>query len=166
MRRHDEALAYIGLGANLGDARATVEQALAALAAFPETMLRRVSALYSSEPVDAAGPPYVNAVALLQTRLAPFALMKRLRALERRHQRRRPYRNAPRTLDLDLLLYGGMSLQTPELMLPHPRMHERGFVLQPLAEIDPHATVPGRGVVADLLAQPAVAAQRLWKLVP
>ncbi len=157
-----ESLAYVGLGANLGDAPATLAVAFEALAALPQTGLTRRSSLWRSAPIDSSGPDYVNAVAELRTRLAPLELLRRLQAIEQAHGRERPYRNAPRTLDLDLLLYEACVLATPELTLPHPRAHARAFVLQPLAELDAQLEIPGHGTVASLL--PAVADQRLERL--
>lgn len=149
--------AYVGLGANLGDAARTVEDALVALAALPGTVLAARSSLWRSAPVDADGADYVNAVAALDTRLDPAALLAALHRIETAHGRARPYRNAPRTLDLDLLLHGTTQLATPELTLPHPRLHERAFVLVPLAQIAPDLVVPGHGPLRTLL--PAVADQ-------
>ncbi|MFT4243499.1 MAG: 2-amino-4-hydroxy-6-hydroxymethyldihydropteridine diphosphokinase [Acidovorax sp.] len=146
-------IAFIGLGANLGDAPAALRTALQALAALPETQLLRTSPLYRSAPVDATGPDFYNAVAALQTRLAPLALLRALQAIEQAAGRERPYRNAPRTLDLDVLLYGDERIATPELTVPHPRMGERAFVLRPLADIAPER------VSAAQLA--AVAGQRI-----
>jgi 2-amino-4-hydroxy-6-hydroxymethyldihydropteridine diphosphokinase len=146
---------FIGLGANLGDARQAVEAALSALAQWPGVRLVARSSLYRSAPVDAGGPDYVNAVAELQTALAPEALLDVLQAIEQQHGRERPYRNAPRTLDLDLLLYGDQVLDTARLTLPHPRLHERAFVLQPLAELAPALRLPGRGALAPWLAASA-----------
>lgn len=128
---------YIGLGANLGDRGQALRQAVLALGQLPGTQLQAVSSLYSSAPVDASGPDYLNAVACLHSSLTPLALLAQLQALENAAGRERPYRNAPRTLDLDLLLYGSVRLQTPSLTLPHPRMLERAFVLRPLAELAP-----------------------------
>lgn len=145
-------LAYIGLGANLGDARATLEAALAALAALPQSRLLRTSSFYRTAPVDATGPDFTNAVAELQTLLEPEPLLRSLQAIETLHGRERPYRNAPRTLDLDVLLYGQRSIDTPVLTVPHPRLHQRAFVLAPLAELLPDGRVPGQGAVAELLA--------------
>ena len=127
----------IGLGANLGDARATLDWALQQLHTHPLVTLKQVSSLYRTRPVDADGPDYLNAVALLHTSMEPEALLHLLQALERQAGRERPYRNAPRTLDLDLLLYGQRVLNSPTLTLPHPRMHQRRFVLEPLAELAP-----------------------------
>jgi 2-amino-4-hydroxy-6-hydroxymethyldihydropteridine diphosphokinase len=161
-RSPDAARAYIGLGANLGKAEATLRSALKALAALPDSALLTCSSVYRSGPIDADGPDYLNAVALLETRVVPDALLAALQAIERAHGRERPYRNAPRTLDLDLLLYGDLRLASPALTVPHQRLHERRFVLRPLAEIAPRLWVPGRGHVADLLA--AVAGQRVDRL--
>jgi 2-amino-4-hydroxy-6-hydroxymethyldihydropteridine diphosphokinase len=156
--------AYIGLGANLGDARATLSAALTALGALPETTLSATSSTYRSAPVDSSGPDYLNAVVRLDTRLSPLALLAELQRIEHEHGRERPYRNAPRTLDLDLLLYGDQRIDMPGLTVPHPRLHERAFVLRPLAELAPELVVPGRGAVGTLLA--SVADQRIDKLSP
>lgn len=144
--------AYVGLGANLGDPAAAVRAALAELAHLPDTMLAAQSSLYVTRPVDAGGPDYCNAVAALDTQLQPLGLLHALQGIEQAHGRERSYRNAPRTLDLDLLLYGAERLDTPELTLPHPRMHLRAFVLAPLAEIAPDLEVPGHGAARALLA--------------
>lgn len=144
--------AYIGLGANLGDAAAQVEAALAALAAVPGCRVAARSSVYRSAPVDAVGPDYANAVAVLETGLEPVALLAELQAIELRFGRERPYPNAPRTLDLDLLLHGDARLQGSALTLPHPRLHLRAFVLRPLAELAPDLTIPGYGPVHTLLA--------------
>lgn len=154
--------AYVGIGSNQGDARAQVLGALEELDALPETRLTARSPLYRSMPVGAPGPEYVNAVAAVQTTLAPERLLAELQAVELRHGRERPYANAPRTLDLDLLLYGGTELDTPLLTLPHPRMHQRAFVLRPLLDLDPQAWVPGRGPAGTLLR--ACADQQLERL--
>jgi 2-amino-4-hydroxy-6-hydroxymethyldihydropteridine diphosphokinase len=127
----------IGLGANLGDARATLAWALLQLHTHPLVTLKQVSSLYRTRPLDADGPDYLNAVALLHTSLEPEALLQLLQDIELQAGRQRPYRNAPRTLDLDLLLYGQRVLNSPTLTLPHPRMHQRRFVLEPLAEVAP-----------------------------
>jgi 2-amino-4-hydroxy-6-hydroxymethyldihydropteridine diphosphokinase len=128
---------FIGLGANLGDAQATVKAAIAQIAALPQTRLLRQSALYKSAPVDAGGDDYINAVVAISTALAPLDLLHALQNLEQQAGRQRPYRNAPRTLDIDILLYGDLRLESPELTVPHPRMGQRAFVLLPLAEIAP-----------------------------
>jgi 2-amino-4-hydroxy-6-hydroxymethyldihydropteridine diphosphokinase len=148
--------AFVGLGANLGDPRAALAQALQGLAALPGTRLVRSSRVYRSAPVDAAGPDYFNAVAELETTLDAPQLLRRLQALEHAAGRERPYRNAPRTLDLDLLLYGSARIASAALTVPHPRMRERAFVLLPLAEL-----APQRVDAADLAA---VADQRIAPL--
>lgn len=130
-------LAHVALGANLGDARATVSDAIAALDRLPQTWLLRASALYRSAPWEASGPDFINAVAAVETGLDAHELLRALQALELQAGRERPYRNAPRTLDLDLLLYGDAVIDTPDLSVPHPRLRERAFVLLPLAEIAP-----------------------------
>ncbi len=134
--------AYIGLGANLGDARASVELAMDALGTLPQTTLLRRSSLYRTAPVEASGPDFINAVVEVSTALSAPALLDELQALERSAGRLRPYHHAPRTLDLDLLLYGEASISSATLVIPHPRMAERAFVLQPLAEIAPHRVIP------------------------
>ncbi|MDE2504914.1 MAG: 2-amino-4-hydroxy-6-hydroxymethyldihydropteridine diphosphokinase, partial [Burkholderiales bacterium] len=139
---------FVGLGANLGDAGATLAAALAELGALPGTTLAAVSARYRSAPLDAQGPDFINAVAELSSALEPLALLRRLLAIEARHGRERPYRHAPRTLDLDLLLYGQRRCATPELELPHPRLSERAFVLLPLLELAPDLVHPDLGPLA------------------
>lgn len=130
--------AYVGMGTNLGaDLLANLSAAAHALQALAQTRLLRLSQVWRSAPVDAAGPDYLNAVAALDTELTPFALLDALQGIEQAHGRQRPYPNAPRTLDLDLLLHGQTQLDTPRLTLPHPRMHERAFVLLPLLEVAP-----------------------------
>ena len=130
-------LAHVALGANLGDARATVSDAIAALDSLPQTRLLRASGLYRSAPWEASGPDFINAVAAVETSLEAPELLRALQVLELQAGRERPYRNAPRTLDLDLLLYGDAVIDTPDLSVPHPRLRERAFVLLPLAEIAP-----------------------------
>jgi 2-amino-4-hydroxy-6-hydroxymethyldihydropteridine diphosphokinase len=153
-----ELPAFVALGANLGDPAAQVEQAMLELARLPDTRLVARSSLYLSKPVGyAEQPDFVNAVAQLSTRLAPRDLLEALLEIEARHGRRRDFKNAPRTLDLDLLLYDDLALHEHDLTLPHPRMCERAFVLQPLAEIAPTRDIPGRGQVADCLRALAVA---------
>ena len=130
-------MACLALGANLGDAVATVQQALRDVAALPETQLFKASSLYRSAPYEAQGPDFINAVALVHTQLSPLDLLHALQALELQSGRERLYKNAPRTLDLDIIFYADVVLATPELTLPHPRWHERAFVLKPLAEVWP-----------------------------
>lgn len=155
-------IAYIGIGANLGEARANVEHALARLAALPASTMLRHSASYRTAPIDSSGEDYINAVACIDTALAAPELLEALHAIELAHGRERPYRNAPRTLDLDILLYGGQQIDLPSLHVPHPRMLERAFVLAPLLEIAPEVEVPGRGPARQYLA--AVAGQAISKL--
>ena len=143
-------IAFVGLGSNLGHPRRRLARALAALARLPRSRLVAASGNYVSAPMDCTEPQpdYVNAVAELRTALTPSALLSRMRAIERRQGRRRhgpTRRNAPRVLDLDLLLFGRRRLSRPQLSLPHPRMHERAFVLQPLVDIAPATSIPGRG---------------------
>jgi 2-amino-4-hydroxy-6-hydroxymethyldihydropteridine diphosphokinase len=143
------AIAYIGLGGNLKHPRRQLARALAELEHVPRTCLITVSHNYLSAPLECSEtqPDYVNAVAALHTALSPRALLARLRVIERRHgRRRRDERNAPRTLDLDLLLFGRRRVADHALTIPHPRMHERAFVLVPLREIAPAVTIPGRGL--------------------
>lgn len=146
--------AFVGLGANLGEPERQVKQAFFDLEAIPHTRVVRTSSLYRSDPVGyAAQPRFVNAVAELETGLAPARLLSELQAIEARHARSRSFPNAPRTLDLDLLLFGDAILDFPGLQIPHPRMHERAFVLVPLLEIAPQAAVPGKGAAKALLKQ-------------
>lgn len=148
-------VAFIGLGANLDDPVAQVERALGAVAALPKTTLAGCSSLYLSRPMGPADQPdYVNAVARVDTALTAPELLAALLAIERHQGRQRSasQRNAPRTLDLDLLLYGDVVRDDPDLTLPHPGAHVRDFVLVPLAQIAPDLVIPGRGAIADLLA--------------
>jgi 2-amino-4-hydroxy-6-hydroxymethyldihydropteridine diphosphokinase len=157
-------LAYVGLGANLGDPAAALKAAQESLAALPQTQLHRVSSIYRTAPIDALGPDFLNAVAMLETRLGPDELLTELQRIEAEHGRERPYRNAPRTLDLDVLLYGDATVVSPRLTVPHPRLHERAFALVPLAEVAPaDLTIPGRGGLRQLLID--VAGQRIQKEV-
>ncbi len=133
----DPVLACVALGANLGDAATAVRSAMDALARLPGTRVTRRSSLYCSAPVDAAGPDFVNAVVEISSCLSAPDLLIQLQALELEAGRERPYPNAPRTLDLDLLLYGDARIASPSLTIPHPRMAQRAFVLAPLAEIAP-----------------------------
>ena len=145
---------FVGLGANLENPLQQVRQAIPELDAIEHTRVLVVSSLYRSAPVGYADQPdFINAVAKLQTRLSPHDLLDALHVIENRHGRQRSVRNAPRTLDLDLLLYGMLVVHEDGLTLPHPRMHERAFVLLPLAEIAPEAILPGHGSVSQLLAQ-------------
>ena len=154
------SLAYVGVGSNLDGPQRQVAQALGELDGIPGTRVVKRSSLYRSAPVGyAAQPEFVNAVAALDTTLDPEALLGELQAIEARHGRSRSFPNAPRSLDLDLLLYGEAEQRTARLTLPHPRMHERAFVLKPLVELEPAIAIPGRGRAQDLLA--ACAGQRV-----
>ena len=157
-----EEVAYVGIGANLGAARERVRTAIADCAALAQTRLLASSSLYRSAPVDAGGPDYVNAVVRLATRLEPAQLLHALQQVEARHGRERPWRNAPRTLDLDLLLFGDRAIDSAKLVVPHPRLHLRAFVLQPLAELDATLAIAGRGSVHELIDR--VADQRIERI--
>jgi 2-amino-4-hydroxy-6-hydroxymethyldihydropteridine diphosphokinase len=133
-----------------------VRQAMYDVAGLPETQLFKASSLYRSAPYEAQGPDFINAVALIHTQLSPLALLHALQALELQSGRERPFKNAPRTLDLDIIFYGDTELATQELTLPHPRWHERAFVLQPLAEV-----CPERVSSAQLVAVQDQAIQRM-----
>jgi len=149
--------AAVGLGSNLDHPRRQLARAVRALARLPRTRVLAVSPNYVSAPLGTSGPQpdYVNAVALLDTALSARALLRRLLAIERRQRRHRDPRGpakAPRTLDLDLLLFGRRRVRVPGLVVPHPRMHERAFVLRPLADVAPAATIPGRGLARRALS--------------
>ncbi len=145
--------AYVGLGANLGDRERTLREAVAALGAEEGIEVLAVSTLRETEPVGVGGqPPFLNGAAALDTTLEAPELLERLLAVEQRFGRVRvPGEHGPRTLDLDLLLYGDEQIDEPGLAVPHPRLHERRFVLEPLVELDPGLVVPGRGTVESLL---------------
>ena len=140
--------AYVAIGANLGDAQASVRQAILALDQLAQTRVDQASSLYRTAPVVSgqawqdSGPDYINAVVALDTALPALELLDQLQALEQAAGRERPYRDAPRTLDLDLLLYGQSRIDSPRLTVPHPRMWQRAFVLVPLAEIAPGLVSP------------------------
>jgi 2-amino-4-hydroxy-6-hydroxymethyldihydropteridine diphosphokinase len=148
------ARAAIGLGANLGDPVAQLRAAIDAIGRLPGTRVIAVSSFYRTAPVGfTAQPDFVNAAVSVETALEPRALLDALKAIEIAAGRERSFKDAPRTLDLDVLLYDDRTIDEPGLTVPHPRMHERAFALAPLVEIDPDAVVPGRGRVADLLAR-------------
>lgn len=155
-------IAYIGIGANLGDAMANVDDAVVRLGALPGTRVLAQSSRYRSAPVDSSGDDYINAVACIDTPLTALALLSALQAIELAHGRERPYRNAPRTLDLDVLLYGDEQIDTERLSVPHPRMLERAFVLLPLLEIAPEIAIYGHGLASRFLTQ--VSEQRISRL--
>jgi 2-amino-4-hydroxy-6-hydroxymethyldihydropteridine diphosphokinase len=156
--------AYVGLGANVGDPLRQIDAAVTEIGQLPQTQLVSRSSFYRSAPVGpVAQPDFVNAVCAIRTELAALELLRLLLEIEQRHGRvRGALQNGPRTLDLDLLLYGTEEIHAPELTLPHPRMHERAFVLTPLAEIAPQLEIPGHGPVSALLN--ACAGQRVERL--
>jgi 2-amino-4-hydroxy-6-hydroxymethyldihydropteridine diphosphokinase len=158
--------ACVALGANIGEPLRQVEAGFAALDALPGTRLSARSSLYRSAPVGYADQPdFINAVAMIETALDPHALLAALLAIERAHGRVRDFPNAPRTLDLDIVLYGDLVLHEPGLTIPHARMLERAFVMLPLAEIAPDAEVPGCGRVRELAARvDAVSVAQLQRL--
>jgi 2-amino-4-hydroxy-6-hydroxymethyldihydropteridine diphosphokinase len=159
------AIAYIGLGSNLGDSAAIVREAIRELGELPSTRLVRSSSLYRTDALaDTPQPEYVNAVAEIASKLAPSTLLAALLEIESRHGRRRTVPNAPRTLDLDLLLYGCEVIDLPGLKVPHPRMHQRAFVLAPLVEIAPECRIPGRGSARAALAE--IHGQRCLPVAP
>ena len=145
--RRDPVTAFVALGGNLGDARASVLEAFRGLADLPQTRLIARSRLYRTAPHEASGPDFINAVARIDTSLSAPELLQALQSLEHAAGRERPYPNAPRTLDLDLLLYGDARIDSPRLTVPHPRMQGRAFVLHPLADV-----APGRVAPAELQA--------------
>ncbi len=143
---------FVGLGSNLNDPRAQVLRAMRALNGLPRTRLLARSSLYRSAPVGYLDQPdFINAVAKLETELSPRELLDAMLALEHDNGRTREFRNAPRTLDLDLLLYGGVQHHEHGLTVPHPQMHLRAFVLRPLLEIEPGCMIPGVGPAAEAL---------------
>ncbi len=153
--------AFVGLGSNLGGPIAQVREAMRELDELPHTHRISQSRLYHSSPLGPAGqPPYVNAVAMLHTSLAPDALLAGLHDIEQRHGRQRSERWGPRTLDLDLLLFGEQQIATPRLRVPHPELHRRDFVLVPLFELAPDLYLPGLGPLADYVEDAAQLALR------
>jgi 2-amino-4-hydroxy-6-hydroxymethyldihydropteridine diphosphokinase len=156
--RHIEADAVIAVGSNLGDRTATFMAAVRALAEADDIEVTAISTPIETVAVrltgeDADAPAYLNAVVLVRTTLAPRALLSRLHDIERKHGRVRGERWGDRTLDLDLIDYAGMQSSSDDLTLPHPRAHERVFVLRPWVEVAPEAVLPGHGRIADLLAE-------------
>ena len=144
-------LAYIGLGSNLGDSQQVLNQAIAALNVLDGCAVVSRSSFWQSAPVQAEGPDFINAAIGLSTSLNPFDLLKKMQAIEDQLGRTRPYSNAPRTLDLDLLWMQGIQMQSRELTLPHPRLHQRAFVVFPLAQIAPDLSIVGLGKISDWL---------------
>lgn len=145
--------AVVALGSNLEDPEAQVRRGFKELAALPDTWVTGRSALYRTAPIGFADqPPFMNACALIETRLSARSLLDGLLAIEKRHGRVREFPNGPRTLDLDIILYGGAVIDEPGLTVPHPRAHERAFVLAPLADVWPDAQIPGKGAASQLLA--------------
>lgn len=159
--------ACVALGANIGEPLRQIEAGFAALAALPGTRLLARSSLYRSAPVGYADQPdFINAVAMIETTLAPHALLDAVLAIERVNGRVREFPNAPRTLDLDIVLYGDVVLQEPGLTIPHARMLERAFVMVPLAEIAPDTVMPGQGRVSDLARRVDAASVAQLKRIP
>ncbi len=147
-------VACIALGANIGEPLCQIESAFAALAMLPDTRLVARSSLYRSAPAGYADQPdFINAVAVIDTALAPQALLAALLAIERAHGRVRDFPNAPRTLDLDIVLYGDVVVHEHGLTIPHARMLERAFVMVPLAEVVPEMRIPEHGTVRELAAR-------------
>jgi 2-amino-4-hydroxy-6-hydroxymethyldihydropteridine diphosphokinase len=155
-------VAYLGLGANLGDARQALKDAVVCLAQQHTITVLAKSSLYRTAPIDAGGDDYFNCVVKLETALAARQLLRLCHAIEEQFGRERPYRNAPRTLDLDVLLYGASSIDEADLVVPHPRMTERAFVMVPLVELEPDLIVPQRGRADTFLD--GVADQRIEKV--
>ena len=150
----ETVVACVALGSNLDDPRAQVMRGFEALAALPRTLLCARSRLYRTAPWGMLDQPdFINAAARLETLLPPRALLDALRGIEAGAGRVRGERNGPRILDLDLLLYGDQTIDEPNLVVPHPRLHERAFVLLPLADVAPELEVPGQGRIRDLLAR-------------
>lgn len=156
-----EITAYIGIGSNLGDRCSMAKQVFNSLATLPETKLTGQSDLFCSAPLEADGGDYINAVAQIRTRLPALTLLQYLQAIELANGRVRPYLNAPRALDLDILLYGNQMISTEALSVPHPRLTERAFALIPMLQIDPLITIPGHGPGHGFL--PGVASQSIRK---
>lgn len=155
-------VAYLGLGANLGDARQSLKDAVVCLAQQHAITVLAKSSLYRTAPIDAGGDDYYNLVVKLETSMSAACLLALCHRIEHHFGRDRPFRNAPRTLDLDIVLYGDARVDEPDLVIPHPRAFERAFVLVPLVEIDPDISIPGHGRADALL--PSVAHQRIEKV--
>jgi 2-amino-4-hydroxy-6-hydroxymethyldihydropteridine diphosphokinase len=162
--REAMTVAWLGIGANLGDARQTLKDAVVCLAQQHTVTVLAKSSLYRTAPVDAGGDDYFNCVVKLETRLGVRELLALCQRIEHHFGRERPFRNAPRTLDIDILLYGDAVIDEADLIVPHPRMAVRAFVLVPALEIDPDLAIPARGAASAFLA--AVADQRIEKVKP
>ncbi len=162
-RPNQTVTVYIGIGSNLGNPIAHVKRALSVLSTLPETTLERQSSLFRTAPIDATGEYFVNAVAMLQTRLPPAELLHALQGIENDFGRERPFTNAPRTLDLDILLYGTQRIASTDLVIPHPRLTQRAFALIPLLQLDPFLTIPGAGPAHAFVS--AVSDQSINKIV-
>ena len=145
----EPVISYVGVGSNLGNALHNVTAALSALQHLPQTQLHNHSSLFRSAPIDATGDDFINAVARLDTTLSAESLLSELQKIELSFGRERPFRNAPRTLDLDLLLYGDVKISTDTLVVPHPRMTTRAFVILPLLELDPEILIPDHGLASN-----------------
>ena len=156
------ALAFIGLGGNIGDTKQLIKDAIVCLAQNPELRVLTRSCMYKSAPVNASGPDFINAVISLEPKLPPEDLLSICQHVEDSFGRERPYINAPRTLDLDVLAYDNISIQNDRLTIPHPRMIERSFVLLPLLEIAPDIDLPGFGKLTKYI--PSVKHQRIEKV--
>lgn len=153
---------HIGIGSNLDDARGNVQRAIVRLGQLPDTRLDAQSSLFRTAPIDAGGDDYVNAVARIDTGLTAVDLLQALQAIEQDFGRERPYRNAPRTLDLDILLYGQQTIASDTLTVPHPRLTQRAFALIPLLQLDPLITIPGQGPAHAFV--PGIAGQAIQKI--
>lgn len=161
MSKHRTAC-YIGIGSNLGDARGNVQRAIIQLGQLPDTRLDAQSSLFRTAPVDAGGDDYINAVARIDTGMTASDLLQALQTIEQDFGRERPYHNAPRTLDLDILLYGQQTIASDTLSVPHPRLTQRAFALIPLLQLDPFIKIPGKGAAHTFV--PGVAGQAIQKL--
>jgi 2-amino-4-hydroxy-6-hydroxymethyldihydropteridine diphosphokinase len=157
-----KTICYIGIGSNLGDAKSNVQRAIEELDRLPLTRLREHSSLFRTAPIDADGDDYINAVACIETEMPAQTLLEALQALELQYGRERPYVHAPRTLDLDILLYGSEIIDTDTLTVPHPGLAQRAFALIPLLQLDPAVIIPGKGSAHAFL--PHVANQIIQKI--
>ncbi|HEY1610954.1 MAG TPA: 2-amino-4-hydroxy-6-hydroxymethyldihydropteridine diphosphokinase [Paraburkholderia sp.] len=157
-------VAYLGLGANLGDARQTLKDAVVCLAQQHTITVLAKSSMYRTAPIDAGGDDYYNCAVKLDTSVSVRQLLALCQRVEDHFGRERPFRNAPRTLDIDILLFGDHEIDEPDLTVPHPRLVGRAFALVPLVEIDPNLAIPGHGLASALL--PTVANQRIEKIKP